>query len=235
MKFPSILVLFLMLICSSFLHADEEANNPNDPFESINRKVFKFNDTLDSLILKPAAKAYKAVTPDPLEKGISNAFENLGEVTTLTHNLLQGDFKQAGKDTGRFIINSTLGVAGLFDVASDMGIEADNEDFGQTLAVWGVESGPYLVLPFVGPSTLRDTPSRYIDNLTEATRYIDHVPTRNIYTGIDVLDTRASLLEAESLLKGDRYSLLRDVYLQRRQFLINDGEVVDDFSDLDDY
>ena len=165
-----------------------------------------------------------------MQRGVGNFFGNLREVTNSFNSVLQWKWGQASNDAGRFVVNSTVGVVGLFDVAEHWGLEAnEGEDFGQTLAVWGVPSGPYVVLPLLGPSTVRDVPGRVVDVYTDPMYYIDHDPTRYIFVFSDLVQSRASLLEAESLLKGDRYVLLRDAYLQRREYLINDGELEDDF------
>jgi len=201
-----------------------------DPWEGFNRKVFAFNDTLDSYMLKPLAKGYKAVTPDPVERGVSSAFANLKEVGNIANDLLQGKFSQAGNDTGRLLVNTTLGLAGIFDVAKHMGLpKSDGEDFGQTLATWGVGSGPYVVLPFLGSSTVRGLGGMPANTLTDPIGYVDHVPTRNSLWGTQLVGLRASLLEAENLISGDKYTFMRDAYLQRRNYLAKDGDVEDDF------
>ncbi|MFS1525675.1 VacJ family lipoprotein [Microbulbifer sp. 2304DJ12-6] len=197
-----------------------------DPWEGFNRAIFVFNDGADRYVLKPAAVSYRQITPIFMQHGISNFFSNLREVTNTFNGLLQGKLGQAGNDAGRFLVNSTVGIVGILDVAQYMGLEeGDGEDFGQTLAVWGVPSGPYLVLPLLGPSTVRDTPARVVDHYTNPITYVDHDPTRYTLRATDIIQDRASLLEAESLLQGDRYVLLRDAYLQRRDFLIVDGEI----------
>jgi phospholipid-binding lipoprotein MlaA len=212
------------------------SGNPDDPWEGFNRKMFAFNDTVDTYTLKPIAKGYKAVTPDPVERGVSRMFSNVGEVVNVFNDLLQGKFRQAGNDTGRFVINTTIGLVGFFDVADHFGLpKNDGEDFGQTLGVWGVDSGPYLVLPLFGPSTLRDGPARIVDRFINPINEIDHVPTRNQIYGAEVISTRADLLEAEKFVRGERYSFIRDAYLQRRQFLLSDGGVEDDFGDYKDF
>ncbi len=217
--------------------AEDTEENPVDPWEGFNRSMFAFNDTLDTYFLKPVAKGYRAVTPDPVENSVSNVFDNLGEVRNVLNDLLQGKWAQAGNDSGRFLINSTIGLAGLFDVAGKMGLEkSDGEDFGQTLATWGVGRGPYLVLPFFGPSNVRDGLSRPVDIYSDPITYIDDVPTRNTITGVGLISSRAGLLQGEDLISGDKYLFIRDAYLQRREFLIKDGEVEDDFGgDFDDF
>ncbi|MGQ9426679.1 MlaA family lipoprotein [Gilvimarinus sp. F26214L] len=207
-----------------------------DPWEGFNRKVFAFNETADRWVLKPVAQGYVKITPDPVEQGVSNFFGNLLEVRNVLNDILQWKWKQAGNDTGRFLINSTLGLAGIFDVARHMNLpKSEGEDFGQTLATWGVQSGPYVVLPFLGPSTIRDAGALPVDWVTNPIDEVDHTATRNSLWAMNFLDTRAGLLEAEALVSGDRYSFFREAFLQRRGYLINDGQVEDDFGDFDDF
>ncbi len=221
-----------MLLTTTSISAAELA----DPWEGLNRKVFVFNDTLDAYLLKPVAKGYLAVTPAPVELGVSNFFENLGEFSNILNDILQWKWGLAANDTGRLLVNSTVGIAGLFDVAQYVGLNrSEGEDFGQTLAAWGMGQGPYLVLPFMGPSTLRDLGGMPVDSLANPIRYVDHVPTRNTAYATDLLDTRASLIEAEDLISGDKYAFMRDAFLQRREYLILDGVVVDDFGSDDDF
>ncbi|OBX37080.1 VacJ family lipoprotein [Halomonas elongata] len=202
--------------------------NPEDPWEGFNRGVFAFNDTLDRYALKPVAQGYHFVTPDPVETGVGNFFSNLGEIRTTLNSLLQGKGANAGASTGRFLINSTVGVLGIFDVASHMDLTAREEDFGQTLAVWGVDSGPYLVLPFLGPSTVRDTGGLPVDFYTYPVTYVEDDTVRYSLTGLRLIDTRAGLLDQEDLIRGDRYSFIRDTWLQRRRFEVSDGELGED-------
>lgn len=214
-----------------------QAETDTDPWQGWNRAVFNFNDRMDRWFLKPLAIGYRAVTPDPIETGISNVFANIGEVPNAINGLLQGDVKGAGYDTGRFVVNTTLGLAGILDVAKHMNLPADTpEDFGQTLAVWGAGQGPYLILPFLGPSTLRDTVAMPVNWYTDPTTYIDHTKTEITVKALSIIDTRAGLLELEKNITGDRYVFIRDVYLQRRAYLISNGEVTDDFGteDFDD-
>ena len=221
-------LLAFLLGGAAVCHGQEEADK--DPFEGFNRAVFAFNEQADRFILKPVARGYRFVTPDPVERGVVRVFDNLGEIVTVANDLLQGKFGQAANDSGRFVINTTLGVGGLFDVAANMGLEKnEKEDFGQTLGAWGVSSGPYIVLPFLGPSTLRDAPSRVVDNYANPINEIDHVPTRNSVYGVRTVSDRATLLEAEKLIRGDKYTFMRDVFLQRREYLVRDGELEDSF------
>ncbi len=208
----------------------------DDRFESLNRKMFYVNERLDRYALRPAAVTYTTVMPDPLEKGVENFFSNLDEVGNVVNDLFQGKFNQAAHDSGRFLLNTTLGLGGLFDVAKRAGLEkSDGEDFGQTLAVWGVGEGPYLMLPLIGPSTLRDAPSKFVDSITSPFSYVDDVRARNAARGVDLLAKRVGLLELDNVISGDKYLFVRDVYLQRNRYLVNDGAIEDDFGDFEDY
>ncbi|MGV8842717.1 MAG: VacJ family lipoprotein [Pseudomonas sp.] len=200
-----------------------------DPWENFNRAIFTFNDKLDIYALKPVAQGYQAVTPQFLEDGIHNVFGNLGEVGNLGNNLLQGKLHDAGVDTSRFLFNSLFGVLGFFDVATRMGLSRSDEDFGQTLGAWGLASGPYLVLPLLGPSSVRDAAGKIPDSQLQPYPYVNDVPTRNVSRGLDLIDMRASLLSAEKLIIGDKYAFIRSAYLQSREFKVNDGQVEDDF------
>lgn len=238
-------VIFMKMIkttflCLALLAPAVFAAEESDPWESYNRAIFTFNATTDHFIMKPIAEGYRYVTPKPMRRGISNVFSNVLEVRNVLNDVLQGKMGQAGHDTGRFLINTTLGVAGLFDVAQHMGLRrSDGEDFGQTLAVWGVTDGPYLMLPFLGPRTLRDAAAAPVDWVTNPQNYIDHTRTSNAIYATDVIHIREGLLDLEEDLGGigsDKYILLRDVYLQNREYLVKDGEVEDTFgSDDEDF
>lgn len=219
-----IVVIFTLMFSS-------QAYSQDDPFEPINRVVFKFNDVLDQIAIKPAAKAYQAITPAFVEKRVSNFFVNLDGITSIVNSFAQLKFKKGLKHTGQFTINSTFGIFGLFDVASRFGLDEDSEDFGQTLAVWNIPRGPYLVLPIYGPSSFRGLTGLVTDQFTYPLTYY---PKNNeqliaLY-GLDLLSTRVELLKYESLLSGDKYEMMRDLYLQTREFDILDGEIVDEFS-----
>nr|WP_315216035.1 VacJ family lipoprotein [uncultured Duganella sp.] len=198
--------------------------NPRDPYESYNRAVFSFNDTVDTYALKPVATVYRDVTPSFVQTGVGNFFGNLGDAWTAVNNLLQGKGEAGMTDVTRFALNSTLGILGLFDIASEAGLQKHKEDFGQTLGTWGVSSGPYLMLPLLGPSTVRDTVALPADFAGNIWSYKTPVYLRNIGTGVNLVDTRASLLDATSMLEDaalDRYEFIRDGYLQRRESLIH--------------
>jgi phospholipid-binding lipoprotein MlaA len=201
----------------------------DDPWEGVNRVIFRFNDTIDTYALKPIAQGYDYITPQFLEDGIHNMFKNVGEVTNFANDVLQAKPAAAGVDTARLIFNTTFGLLGFFDVGTKMGLQRNDEDFGQTLGHWGVGSGPYVMLPFLGPSTVRDAFGKYPDIYTQPYHYINDVPTRNTLFAVGVVDTRASLLSAEKLINGDKYTFIRNAYLQNREFKVKDGKVVDDF------
>ncbi|SEK89751.1 MlaA family lipoprotein [Halomonas daqiaonensis] len=202
-----------------------QERNPDDPWEGFNRKVFAFNDVLDRYALKPVARGYRFITPAPVETGVGNFFANLGEPRTALNSLLQGKPGNAGIATGRFLINTTVGIGGLWDFATHMEITGREEDFGQTLGVWGVGEGAYLVLPLLGPSTVRDTAGLPADRYTYPTTYVEDDEVRLGLTALRVIDTRAGLLDQEAMIRGDRYSFIRDAYLQQRRFEVSDGEL----------
>jgi phospholipid-binding lipoprotein MlaA len=201
-------------------------NNPRDPLEGFNRGVFTFNDTVDKYALKPIATAYKNVLPSFVQTGVHNFFGNLTDAWSAVNNLLQGKGEAGVQDITRFTINSTFGIAGLIDIAGPAGLPKHNEDLGQTLGHWGVPSGPFLVLPLLGPSTLRDTAALPGDWYGDIWTHKTPVNVRNIGTGVKAIDTRASLLDASDLVEGaalDRYEFIRDGYLQRRESQVRDG------------
>ncbi|MGQ4877461.1 VacJ family lipoprotein [Billgrantia sp. LNSP4103-1] len=205
-----------------------EDRHPDDPWEGFNRRVFVFNEAVDRAVLKPVARGYRTVAPQPVQTGVGNFFSNLGEIRTTLNSLLQGKPANAGLATSRFLINSTVGIAGLWDFATHMGITAEEEDFGQTLGVWGLSEGPYLVLPLLGPSTVRDTSGLPVDIYTYPLTYVEDETVRLSLTALRIIDVRAGFLEQEEMIRGDRYSFIRDAYLQRRRFEVSDGELGDD-------
>lgn len=200
-----------------------------DPFESFNRAMFSFNEGLDTVVLKPLAKSYRYVTPDLVESGVTNFFDNLTEVRNIANNLLQFKFDGAALSFSRFVFNSTFGLAGFIDVATPMGIAKHPEDFGQTLGYWGVSSGPYLVLPLFGPSSLRDATRFVVDAPLDPINHLDDDSARLAVQGVRVIDTRAQLLSQERLIEGDKYLFVRNAYLQRREYQVQDGQVPDQF------
>lgn len=200
-----------------------------DPWEKVNRPIFHFNDTIDTWVLKPVAKGYQYVTPKFVRTGVRNVFQNVGEFRNVSNSLLQGRFHQASIGTARFMFNTTFGVLGVFDVATPMGLEHTREDFGLTLGRWGVPSGPYVVLPFLGSNSARDASALFVDFYTSPYPYISNKDHGWIVAGIQTVSIRTDLLPAENLIVGDRYIFIRNAYLQNREYLVKDGEVEDDF------
>lgn len=212
-----------------------------DPLEGLNRGIYKFNDVADKAVVKPIAGAYKGAIPGTVRTGVNNFFSNLGEIVTVINDLLQFKFDKAMTDAGRFAINTTFGIGGLIDWASQDGIEERQEDFGQTLAYWGWKDSAYLVLPLLGPSTLRDTGGLVVDSAVfDPVYYVDHIPTRNQLLITKAIDRRAQYLPGSDLLDEaalDPYIFMRDAYLQRRDHLVSDGEgtpVEDQSSEADE-
>ncbi|MCE2679273.1 MAG: VacJ family lipoprotein [Burkholderiales bacterium] len=203
------------------------APSPADPYEGFNRSVDAFNQRLDQFLIKPVARSYVSVVPEVARTGVNNFFSNIGDVLTSVNNLLQGKPKAAASDLGRFVINSTVGVLGFFDVASDVGLNKHSEDFGQTLGRWGINSGPYLVLPLFGPSSTRDAVGFVLTTQTDPVSLVDNVATRNALTGTRLVDRRAELLELTDSIEGvslDAYAFVRDAYLARRRNQVYDGD-----------
>ena len=226
----------IFIIISFIFSATIFSSEVNDPFENINRKTFEFNENLDEKILKPTAKFYSKFPPR-IKNGITNFFNNLEEVDTCVNQLLQGKPKKSANDLTRFLINSTVGLGGFIDVASKMGLERHEEDFGQTLAVWGVGEGPYIMLPGLGPSTLRDTLSMPVSSFLSVTFHMTETDVNITLKSIDAIETRERLLDVESLLSGDKYVFVKDAYIQSIQYEVKDGiNVQDDFvNDMDDF
>ncbi|MFN3885112.1 MAG: VacJ family lipoprotein [Rhodocyclaceae bacterium] len=213
-------------LAASLLAGCATSGNPKDPLEGFNRAMFAFNDGLDTVLIKPVAKGYEAVLPSPVRTGVTNFFGNIADLFIGVNNLLQGKPDQAFSDFGRVIINSTIGILGLFDVATEAGLEKHEEDFGQTFGRWGVGDGAYVVIPFFGPRTVRDTVGLVLDVKTDPVANLADVSTRNSLLALRVIDNRADLLPADKVIEEaalDKYSYVRDGYLQRRRNLIYDG------------
>ncbi|OFZ71261.1 MAG: hypothetical protein A2Z01_10095 [Betaproteobacteria bacterium RBG_16_58_11] len=218
-KFALLGIVFALTGCAT-------NGDPRDPLEPLNRGIYKFNDTIDEAVMKPVAKGYKAVLPNPVRTGVGNFFSNIDDALIAVNNLLQFKFSQAASDVARMIANTTFGIGGLFDVATGFGLEKHNEDFGQTLGYWGIGDGPFLMLPLLGPSNLRDTIGLVAYYQLDPVWNLSHVPTRNTLGTLRVLDRRARLLDAEKVLDEaalDPYTFLRDAYIQQRRSLIYDG------------
>ena len=216
-----------VLLTGLLLGGCASGGNPRDPIEPINRAVYGFNDGFDRAIAKPIAEGYKNVVPEIARTGVTNFFSNLEDVWILVNNLFQGKVESALDDMARVLVNSTVGLFGIVDIASDLGIAKHNEDFGQTLGRWGVGSGPYLVLPFLGSSTLRDALGMgLMDMQGDIVRQLKHVPTRNTLLATRIINTRANFLDVSRIVEEaalDKYIYVRDAHLQRRRSLIYDG------------
>lgn len=205
--------------------------NPQDPLEPFNRGVYQFNDAVDVAVVKPVATAYRDVLPAPVRRGVRNVFANLQDLWSGVNNALQFKGEPAVNSFARFGVNTFIGLGGLVDVASELRLERHTKDFGHTLGYWGVAPGPYLVLPLLGPSTLRDTAALPVDAQGNLVSSVEHIPTRNSLTVLRLVDTRASLLGASAMLEAvalDKYTFTRDSYLQRRRSSIYDGNPPDD-------
>ena len=227
-RFPLISLMMLVLLLSS---CSTTGSSKNDPLEPMNRAIFQFNEVVDDNIFEPVAKTYKYITPDPVETGVSNFFSNIGEVSTIANDVFQFKFKQAGYDFLRFSINTSIGVLGIFDVATSVGLKKNNEDFGQTLGYWGIPQGPYLVLPFFGASTFRDAPGLYADMQISPINQLDNEEELTL-NALNAISTRARLLRATKILDTaakDKYIFIRESYLQKRESMVNDGDSEEDF------
>jgi len=225
----SVLMLSVLMMTACASIQQTERVEKIDPFERVNRVVFSFNETADQYVIKPIAEGYKFVLPELVRTGVTNFFSNINDVLIGANNLLQGKPANAASDIGRFFINSTVGILGLFDVATDMGLDKNREDFGQTLGVWGFSDGPYIVLPFFGASNVRDTVGFVVD--VEADFMINtnklNSDEKIAINSLRIINRRADLLDAGQLLEDaafDKYSFLRDGYLQRRRNQIYDGD-----------
>ena len=214
------------LACFALLGGCASTGNPRDPLEPINRGIYQFNDGVDTAVLKPVAEAYRDVLPQFMRTGVSNFFSNINDVIVALNNLLQAKFLNAVSDVGRIVVNTTVGLLGVLDVATEFGLEKHNEDFGQTLGFWGIGDGPYLVLPILGPSSLRDVFGTFVDFKTDPLTYVDPSRARNQLWAARMINRRAELLDTSKILETaalDPYEFLRDAYLQRRRNLVYDG------------
>jgi phospholipid-binding lipoprotein MlaA len=226
LRVATVICLMLMTGCASGPTA-----NRHDPLEPFNRGVYKFNDVVDRAVVKPVATVYRDALPSPIRTGVNNFFSNLQDAWSAVNSALQLKGEAAGNNLVRFGVNTFLGLGGVLDIASEMRIERHTEDFGQTLGYWGVGAGPYLVLPLLGPSTVRDTAALPVDAKGNLVSGISDVPTRNSATALSLLDRRSRLLDATALLDQvalDPYTFTRDAFLQRRQNSVYDGNPPDD-------
>ena len=236
------LVAAVLLLSGPHLYANDsaadvssiEVADAGDPWESVNRRIHGFNHWADASILRPVAVGYTKVTPKFVRRGISNFLDNVGTPAVALNQLLQGKPRLAMSDTGRFIVNTTVGIGGLFDVGTRVGLAEHEEDFGQTFGKWGIGTGNYLVLPFLGSSSVRNFSGQILDNAINPLRFLSP-PDNYIAGAVSVIDLRAELLAVDSLVTGDQYIFLRDAFQQRRQFLLDDGAIADDAFDDDGF
>jgi len=215
------------LALAALLAGCAAAPSRDDPFEPMNRVSYRVHEVVDGQIVKPMVQAYVDYTPRPVQQGIRNFFGNIEDFFSFINDMLQGKPDKAGHDLGRVITNTGFGILGLIDIASDAGIPKGNEDFGQTFGVWGIPQGPYLFIPVFGPTTVRDGSGWIVRAYASPIGYLPDVSTRNVLWGIGLVDLRASALQTESLVNQaaiDPYTFIRRAYLQRRQFLVYDGQ-----------
>ena len=234
------MLIFSLILLSSCTNQHELTNDPIDPLESRNRSIYAFNENLDEVILEPSADVYDYITPNILQKGFNNFFYNINYPITIINQLLQGNIEEALQDTLRFTINSSIGVFGLFDPASSMGLPQHDEDFGQTLAVWGVKEGPYLMLPFFGPKTLRSLTGDFTDVLFNPLLNINDTNLKMKVNLINILQDRSDLSTLEEELDNafDPYQYIKDSYIQNRIYKIHNGVITEDDEvevDFDDF
>jgi phospholipid-binding lipoprotein MlaA len=222
-------LLFLLFI---YLPVGKAQSDDVDPLIRVNRDLYAFNQGFDQVIVKPVSRGYDKVIPEFAKRGLSNFFNNIDDVNVIANDLLQLKMASALEDSCRLIINSTLGIAGVIDVASNFGLYKNHEDFGQTLGVWGFGTGPYLVIPFLGNSTLRDAIGFLPDYLLNPIFWVDEEAYRNTLYALDTIDTRLYYMAAESMISGDEYTFVRNAHLQRREYLVADGEVIDEWDDF---
>ena len=221
----------IMTGCATY--SGNSMTDSSDPWQAVNRPVFAVNDTFDQILFKPLAKGYDALTPEPIQNVVTNFFSNLGEIDNAINNLFQGKPVKFATSIGRLAINSTVGIGGLFDVASYAGLERAPEDLGQTFGALGMQAGPYVVLPLLGSSSIRDLPGRILSIYINPLSWLDDVSFRNIMVGVNTVDSRANLLAKEDIaseISDNKYTLYRDAYLEERDFAISDGNLSD--SDL---
>jgi phospholipid-binding lipoprotein MlaA len=227
-----ILLLLFTLSLPHAIAADEPKNI--DPLESINRPLFALNDGLDMFVIRPLAIGYDFILPNFAKRGMGNFFANMWDANAAVNSVLQGRLPGAAQGAGRFLINSTFGLLGFVDVATPMGIRPNRTDFGHTLATWGLPAGPYIMVPFFGPRTFRSGAGTIFDSYVSIQANTGSVAIRNTLWGLEVIDYRSRYLLADELISGDRYIFVRDAYLQQREIYINDGVVIDTFSDYEE-
>ena len=222
----------LLLIVSLLVLSFSAKSQDYDPWMRLNKHFFSVNDYFDQLLVRPVALTYTNVTPRFFQVGVGNVFDNLQDVNVAINDFLQFKIEDGLSDSGRIIVNSTVGIGGILDVATSMGLYRNEEDFGQTLGVWGFDAGPYVFLPVFGASNLRDSVGMIVDALFNPIRYIENIESRYTLYLADELDFRSSLLAYDELIIGDRYLFVREAYIQNREYVVNDGEVTNEFGDF---
>lgn len=235
MKLQTAKYFFPFLVAALVSGCATTANNPKDPYEGFNRAMFAVNEGID-VVVKPVAEGYDAAAPLPVKAAVGNFFGNIWDAWTALNNLAQGKGGQGLSDIGRVLVNTTIGIGGTFDVASEMGLEKHSEDFGQTLAVWGVDDGPYFYWPIIGPRTTRDTLGWGVDTYIDPVWRVSDVPVRNTLVGVRFVDVRASLLASDKVVEEaafDKYNYIRDAYLQHRRSEVFDGNPPREKNDMD--
>ena len=220
-------VVGVSLLAAGCASVPAAKKDPRDPFESVNRVTYKFNDAVDRAVLKPVAKGYRKVTPRFAQTGVSNFFDNLGQPTVIISDLLQAKFKPAMSDSARFLMNTTIGIGGFLDPATAAGLDKNDEDLGQAFGKWGIGPGPYLVIPLLGFSDVRDGIGSIGEIYTSPTHYVERDAWRYGIDGVGLINMRAGLLDTESALQNtyDKYGFIRNAYLQRREYKVTDGAV----------
>ena len=220
---------FFLFVLLPLLFAPSVNAQTHDPWRETNERIFAFNDYFDLLLVRPLASSYTIFIPRLVRQGIGNFFDNVRDANIAVNDLLQFKFRDALSDTGRFLINTTIGIGGLLDIATSLGLEKHEEDFGQTLGTWGVSSGPYVVLPVFGASNLRDSFGLILDTIFNPLPYIDETPAKLTFFVVEEIDSRSGLLALDELISGDKYLFIREAYVQNRDYLVNDGEIDDEF------
>jgi len=223
----------VILLCLLFLlPVNVAVAQAADPWQNTNRRLFAFNDFFDTLLVRPVAATYSTLLPRAARQGIGNFFSNIDDINVAVNDVLQLKFDAAVTDSGRLLINSTIGLLGTIDVATSWGLEKNEEDFGQTFGYWGIPSGPYVVLPAMGPRSVRDAFGLVLDTVFNPFQYTEWYFSRTVLYVVDEIDARASVLALDELISGDKYIFLREAYLQRREYLVVDGQVEDEFGDF---
>lgn len=230
-----LLILFLLITGCATTNNLSDDFNPDDPYEKSNRKIFEFNNKIDKLFLRPVTDFYDRATPEFAQTSITNFFANLDDIRISINNLLQGNVVESMSDITRFFINSIFGLGGFFDVATEIGLEKHSEDFGQTLGKWGAKPGPYLMLPFLGPSTTRDAFTFVGDTALAPTLSLEENAARVGLISLDLINTYSAFTGIADIESKDQYAFLRDAYLERRKYEVNDGLLIEELSEDEDF